>query len=243
MGIQDKIKDIENEILTAGDAFLYVKSNLNLIDLNKLPSFANDIRIQIGFSLRSMSVASWNNQSDIKNALALINYALEINANEEIKSQFQQAKNELQELENKYKGILVCHFCETNTPVDGCEIHTTIYKVTKRDYRRVEFSYLNLEIPRCRNCYKIHEKAGKYMLSILLFSVVLGAVMGGVMKGNHFILGGIAGAILSIYIGPIFGSYKIEKQKIKDSSESTLSTHPLLIMRMKEGWTFTKPSA
>ena len=81
------------------------------------------------------------------------------------------------------------------------------------------------------------------MLSILLFSVVLGAVMGGVMKGNHFILGGIAGAILSIYIGPIFGSYKIEKQKIKDSSESTLSTHPLLIMRMKEGWTFTKPSA
>jgi hypothetical protein len=33
------------------------------------------------------------------------------------------------------------------------------------------------------------------------------------------------------------------KEGIKDASDSTLQQHPLLSQRMKEGWTFSKPSA
>ena len=132
ISIQSKIDDVENKTLKANDALSFVKSSFDLEELNALPSFANEIRTQIGYSIRSISIASWNKQSDIKNALALINYSLRINVNESTKSKFQQDKNELKKLEKKYKGVLVCHFCETNAPDNGCEINTTIYKETSR---------------------------------------------------------------------------------------------------------------
>ena len=128
ISIQSKVDDVENETLKANDALSFVKSSFDLMEINNLPSFANEIRTQIGYSIRSMSIASWNKQSDIKNALALINYSLQINVNESAKSKFYQDKNELEELEKKYKGVLVCHFCETNAPEKGYEITKTIFR-------------------------------------------------------------------------------------------------------------------
>jgi hypothetical protein len=96
ISIQSKVDDVENETLKASDALSFIKSSFDLSELNNLPSFANEIRTQIGYSIRSMSIASWNKQSDIKNALALINYSLRIKVNESAKSKFQQDKNELE---------------------------------------------------------------------------------------------------------------------------------------------------
>ena len=210
------------------------------MELNNLPSFADEIRTQIGYSIRSMSIASWNKQSDIKNALALINYSLQINVNESAKSKFYQDKNELEELEKKYKGILVCHFCETNAPDNGCEINTTIYKETSRSYflRRVEFSYSEVTIPRCRSCKEIQSKRGNINHLIFFVLIILGVIIGAATEGEHFIIGGIIGAVAAwIIVGNII------EGGIKDSSEYTLSRHPLLKEKFKNGWTFSKPIA
>jgi hypothetical protein len=43
--------------------------------------------------------------------------------------------------------------------------------------------------------------------------------------------------------GKFVESTQVSNSGIKDSSASTLSKHPLLIDRMREGWTFSKPSA
>lgn len=240
ISIQSKIDDVENETLKANDALSFVKSSFDLGDLNALPSFANEIRTQIGYSIRSISIASWNKQSDIKNALALINYSLRINVNESTKSKFQQDKNELEKLEKKYKGVLVCHFCETNTPDNGCEINTTIYKETSRSYflRRVEFSYSEVTIPRCRSCKEIQSKRGIINHLVFFVLIILGVIIGAATEGEHFIIGGIIGAVASwIIVGNII------EGGIKDSSEYTLSRHPLLKERFKNGWTFSKPIA
>lgn len=246
ISIQNKVDDVENETLKASDALSFVKSSFDLGELNNLPSFANEIRTQIGYSIRSMSIASWNKQSDIKNALALINYSLRINVNESAKSKFQQDKNELEELEKKYKGILVCHFCGTGAPENGCEINTTIYKETSRNWfprRSVQFTYSEVTIPRCRSCKEIHSK-GSSNYSLAFFGLlVLGVIIGALTEGEHFIIGGIIGAVAGWIIGKIIEGNQVKKGGIKDSSESTLSRHPLLIERIKGGWTFSKPSA
>ncbi len=245
ISIQSKVDDVENETLKANDALSFVKSKFDLSELNNLPSFANEIRTQIGYSIRSMSIASWNKQSDIKNALALINYSLRINVNESAKSKFQQDKNKLEELEKKYKGVLVCHFCETNAPDKGCEIHTTIYKETSRSYipRRVQFSYSDVTVPRCRSCKEIHSKGSNNYYLVFFALLILGAIVGGVTEGEHFIIGGIIGAVAGWVVGKIIEGNQVKKGGIKDSSESTLSRHPLLIERIKGGYTFSKPSA
>ena len=240
ISIQSKIDDVENKTLKANDALSFVKSSFDLEELNALPSFANEIRTQIGYSIRSISISSWNKQSDIKNALALINYSLRINVNESTKSKFQQDKNELKKLEKKYKGVLVCHFCETNAPDNGCEINTTIYKETSRSYflRRVEFSYSEVTIPRCRSCKEIQSKRGNINHLIFFVLIILGVIIGAATEGEHFIIGGIIGAVAGwVIVGNII------EGGIKDSSEYTLSRHPLLKERFKNGWTFSKPIA
>lgn len=245
ISIQSKVDAVENETLKAYDALSFVNSSFDLSELNNLPSFANEIRTQIGYSIRSMSIASWNKQSDIKNALALINYSLRINVNESAKSKFQQDKNELEELEKKYKGVLVCHFCESNAPDSGCEINTTIYKETSRSYipRRVQFSYSDVTVPRCRSCKEIHSKGSNNYYLVFFALLILGAIIGGATEGEHFIIGGIIGAVAGWIVGKIIEGNQVKKGGIKDSSESTLSRHPLLIERIKGGYTFSKPSA
>lgn len=245
ISIQNKVDEVESESLKAHEAYSFVKSGFDLSELNNLPSFADEIRTQIGHSIRSMSIACWNKQSDIKHSLELINYALRIKVSDSAKSKFLQDKAELEELEKKYKGVLICHFCESNAPESGCELSTTIYKETYRSYfpRQVQFSYSEVTLPRCKNCKEIHSKGrNNYFLALIGLSI-LGVIIGAVTEGEHFIIGGIIGAVLGWIIGNAIEGNQAKSGGIKDSSESTLSKHPLLIERIKGGWTFSKPSA
>jgi len=213
--------------------------------LNDLPDFANEIRNQFGLTLRSMSIAAWNKENNIKFSLALIDLALSINLTSDIKSSVENDRIELKELEKKYKGVLVCHFCETNAPDKGCDIHTTIYKETSRSYipRRVQFSYSDVTIPRCKSCKEIHSKGSSNYFLAFFGLLILGVIIGALTEGEHFIIGGIIGAVAGWIVGMIVEGNQVKKGGIKDASESTLSRHPLLIERIRDGWTFSKPSA
>ncbi|MCB0538382.1 MAG: hypothetical protein KDE33_12745 [Bacteroidetes bacterium] len=246
ISIQEKVEEVENETLKAAEALSFVKTVFDLKTLNELPLFANEIRTQIGYSIRSMSIASWNKQSDIKNSLALIDYALKINVNPSAKEKFTQDRTELQELQKKYEGVLVCHFCGTNPPDKGCEINTTIYKETSRSWfprRSVQYTYSEITIPRCRSCQEVHSKGSNNYYLAFFGLLILGVIIGAVTEGEHFIIGGIIGAVVGWIVGKIIEGNQVKKGGIKDSSESTLATHPLLIERIKSGWTFSKPTA
>lgn len=251
ISIQEKVEDVENETVKASDALIYVKSAIDLNTLNDLPPFANEIRTQIGYSIRSMSIASWNKQSDIKNALALISYALQISVNENAKSRFQQDKAELNELEKKYRGVLICYFCETNAPDEDFEIIKEIYKVTNRTIfpRRVQFSRSQITIPRCKSCAEIHHSGGNLHILAVIGCTVLGIIYGAL--NGVFIWGAVLGAVFGLVAGFILSAIithaidnpKIKAKGIKVDNESTLKKHPLLIERFKNGWTFNEPKA
>ncbi|WP_034062184.1 hypothetical protein [Lacinutrix jangbogonensis] len=246
ISIQSKVDNVEDETLKASDALSYVKSSFDLNELNKLPSFANEIRTQIGYSIRSMSIASWNKQSDIKNALALINYSLKINVNESDKSKFQKDKNELQELEKKYEGVLVCHFCETNRPDKKVGITKEIYNETSRNSSgrstQVQFRTASIFIPRCKRCKK-KQLLGKmvyYPILIVTIGLSLFLNIEYNQKNSYIIIGTI---ILSWVISKVIIALYFNKQGVKNNSELVLRNHPLLIEKLDYSWSFNQPSA
>jgi hypothetical protein len=244
ISIQSKVKSIEDKSLKAAPAFNFVKGAFALNELNELPPFANEIRNQIGYSIRSMSIASWNEQNDMKSALSLINLALLIDLSEQVSLDFIQDKKELEELQKNNKGILVCHFCEKNAPDVNSKIAQTIYKETNRTWfpRRVEYTYSEISIPRCKSCEKIHTKGGQQFFTILIGSGIGGVIIGAIID-EHFIIGGILGVVIGWFSGLLAQGVQSKNQGIKDDSESTLAKHPLLIERVRAGWTFSQPTA
>lgn len=244
--IQEKVKDVENQTLSASDALNFVKSSFDLDKLNCLPQFADEVRTQIGYSIHNMSIASWNKQSDIKNSLSLIDYVLKIKVNKNAKEKFLQDRAELKELEKKYIGVLICHFCENNPPDQGYELKTTIYKETSRGWfptRSVKYIYSDIQIPRCKSCKKIHSQ-GKINYFLVFFGFLsLGFIIGASVDGEHFIVGSIIGAGIGWGIGKIIEKFQVKRRGVKDSSDSTLSSHPLILEHLKSGWTFSQPTA
>ncbi|CAA9202881.1 hypothetical protein FLA105534_04297 [Flavobacterium bizetiae] len=239
------IKEVENNTTTSNLAYENLKNLFSISELNSLPTFADDIRTQIGYSIRSLSISIWNKQSDIKSALATINLALQINLDEEAKEKFKQDQTELYELEKKYRGVLVCHFCDKNSPDDNSSISKIIYKETYRTYfpRRVQFSESTITLPRCKKCRETHANGSSQYSMYFFGSLILGVIIGAVTEDSHFIIGGIIGGVVGWLIGTTIEGNSVSKEGIKDTSESTLRNHPLLVERMKQGWTFSKPSA
>ena len=239
------IKEVEDKNLSSNLAFDQTKNLFDINELNSLPSFADEIRTQIGYSIRSLSISIWNKHSDIKNSINTINLALQLNVENEDKAKFKQDLIELQELEKKYKGVLVCHFCDKNSPDDSASLDKTIYKETYRSYigRKVEFSYATVTIPRCKSCKEVHSK-GNSQYSMYFFGLlILGVIIGAVTEDSHFIIGGLIGGFIGWLVGNAVQSNAVGKHGIKDDSETTLRNHPILSERMKQGWTFSKPSA
>lgn len=242
--VRDAINKVEDKTLTSKEAYQNIKDLFDLNDLNSLPSFADEIRTQIGYSIRSLSISIWNKQSDINSALGTINLALQINVDKEAKEKFKQDQIELSELEKKYRGVLICHFCDKNTPDENCKITKTIYKETFRSSfpKRVQFSYVDIDIPRCKSCQQIHSKGNEKYWLFLIGGIAVGAIIGALFD-EHYIIGGIIGAVVGWIVGNSMESSFSSNEGIKDASVSTLRNHPLLSQRMKEGWTFSKPEA
>lgn len=243
--IQSLIQFVDNKTSTASYASEKVKTLISISDINNLPTFADEIRTQLGYSIRSLSISCWNSQNDVKSSLELINFALQISVDEDIKMQFHQDKNDIEELQRKYKGILVCYFCETNTPDDSSRITKTIYKVNQRSSfpSKVEYSYAEVSIPRCQNC-KEQQERGRFIFYFLIVSfLILGVIVTSLTSDEYVILGGMIGSVIGLIIGKIAKRRHLSSNGIKDTSKVNLENHPLLIERVKEGWTFSQPSA
>lgn len=243
LGVRSHQTSVESKSLNAQQAFSNTVSSFSVTELNNLPSFANEIRTQIAYSVRGLSIACWNSQADLSSALGLIDVALRINVPADVLTQFQRDKVDLAEMERKYRGIFICDFCEKNTPAETCAYKVTIYRETARGYRSVAFNYNEMSIPRCSSCKETHNKALQKFHLALWSSVAVGVLLGAVTNGEHFIIGGIVGLIIGWFVGGRMQANYIRSQGIKDLRVPTLTKHPILAPRIKEGWTFTKPTA
>jgi len=101
--IQSKIKiqAIQTKTTTPANLLNWVNSTISTFDLNQLPSVFDEIKNQVAFSLRAMSVEVWNTFSDIDVSLELINKASSIEGlKPETMQNLQVAKKQLSEFQN-----------------------------------------------------------------------------------------------------------------------------------------------
>ncbi|MBK7967420.1 MAG: hypothetical protein IPK08_00015 [Bacteroidetes bacterium] len=91
---------IEESKMKPKDALGTINS-IPIEDLNKLESFADEIRISIAFMLRGISVSMWNVHHDIDTAIKTITKALSINLTSENKTKLNADFSKLKELKKK----------------------------------------------------------------------------------------------------------------------------------------------
>lgn len=235
------VVEIDAKKAKPNTAWKIAKSRIDINDLNSIPEFGDYIRNQVCISIRNLSISTWNHHNDIKTALEAISFAQLITVTGDTKKKIYQDRQELLELEEKHRGLLVCYFCNQNIPDENFKIQTTIYKITKRSRwitKNVEYSYLKISIPRCESCSKIHETSASRFWWHSITGIVFGMIAGLFIE-EHFIIGGLFGWA----IGYAIAVSKSNQTGIKDSSNSTLQSHPLLLDKIKEGWTFSEPTA
>jgi hypothetical protein len=210
--------------------------------LNSFPSFANEIRTQIGYAVRSLSIAIWNKQSDIKNAISMINLALKINLIPEVNEKFKKDLIDLSDIEKKYQGLLTCSFCTENTPDDKSGLKKMLYLETASYHRRIEYNKIKLTIPRCAKCRKFHNYID--ILFILTFVGMLFLLIYLFKKpyknmeiSQVFILI-FFGWLLAKLITEIFARSK----RIKFASYYNVKKHPIVLEKTKEGWKLEEPT-
>ncbi len=239
--------EVENKTTSSKTVIQELEHLFSIQELNSLPSFGEEIKTQIAFSIRSLSISIWNKQEDIKNSLNTIDLALKIESDPESKTKFQKDKVDLLALQDKYKGVLVCHFCEKNSPDENSKINKTLYLVTNRsrwgNTRRVQYSTSAATIPRCSSCKQTHEKGNNYFYLTLFGLMVLGGIIGSMIEEQPVIIAGLIGGAIGYFAGKAIENNIYEKDNIKSSSNSSLSKHPVVIDRVRQGWSFSKPSA
>ena len=99
---KSKTEDIKNKILTPSVLQSWVNSSISISDVNNLPSDFDEIKNQVAFSLRIMSVEVWNSYSNIDVSIDLITKANNITGlKSETKTNLVEAKNQLTELKRK----------------------------------------------------------------------------------------------------------------------------------------------
>ena len=243
--IQDLIKSVENKNVQASESLNKIKQIVTLTELNALPSYANEIRTQIVYSIRSLSVSCWNSYKDLKSAMALNTIASTISVDDDVKSKLLQDLNDFRELESKYKDSLVCFFCSKNTPDSSASFKTKLYKENKRTYfpkRSVEFSYVEVTIPRCSDCKSLHTAKDSLLSTQNLVAVILGG-LGALIFNDSPIVGGIVGLVIGWIIGDLFDHNNLNKSKVKSTAFSKLSEYTLVKERLQDGWSLSRPIA
>jgi hypothetical protein len=99
---RNKIEEIESKTLTPSALLFWVNTSISITDLNGLPNTFDEIRNQVAYSLRAMSVNVWNSYSNYEVAIDLINKASSISGlRAETQDNLRDAKQQLISLKTK----------------------------------------------------------------------------------------------------------------------------------------------
>ncbi len=246
INIRELAKQVENTSTSSSNALAKLLGILDLAELNALPSFADDIRNQIAYAVRSLAISMWNKQEDIKSSIDSINLALQLNIDSEARLKFNKDLTQLKEIENKNRGIFICHFCEIDRPSKDGGFSKTIYLEGSRTSvgrtSSVSYEYSTIDIPRCSQCKKAHDN-GWVLYYLIFFGTIavisLSADSLGVIPEVYWYIALIVGWILAkLFIK----SYYLKKNR-KNNSKLELKEHPLLKRKFESGWSFYQPSA
>jgi hypothetical protein len=244
------IDDVENKKLLPEEAYTKLRNSVSIQEINDTPDVLWKVRDEIALDFRILSLFSWNNATDIHSALRFIEVALNIKTSELLTKKLEKDKIDLTAIHDKNKELFYCWYCTKNSPSEKLAYNKTIYLVTHRAsyYRRrtVNFSYRTVQVPRCKSCSEIHERARNYSTLAIIAAAILGLIIGittaeeGEAGGPAFV-GLLIGAAVGALVGYLIKTGIANSNNIKDQSE--VRGFPQIAQALKEGWQLNKPSA
>lgn len=236
---------VENSKMKPHEAYKIVSTQIDFNNLNSLGAFANDIKAQVAIALRNISVASWNNHQDINSAVSFIDKALTIlDIPSEVKDSLTDDRENLYKIRTDNAHLLICHYCKKNQPAAASKVSVKMYKVYNRSnlgrQRNVQFHTTTVDIPRCEECTKFSGKSLVNSVKIILSCIATGIVIGALMEGAHFILGGLLGLLVGSIVRIIYKNrfYKMNGlQRVNDNDFKSIKDNK------REGWKLSEPTA
>ena len=91
--IQSQVKEVEEGRLKLKSAYQFVKNSLRIEELNGLPEFASEIRVQIAYSIGNIAMAGIKNRDlDLNSALSLHRLILKIDLPNEDEEKFRECE-------------------------------------------------------------------------------------------------------------------------------------------------------
>lgn len=103
--LKSLIQQADNKSVDLSSIKEQINGFISTAELNELPAVFVEVRNQIVFGLRNLSVSVWNNYSNIDYAIALIEFAQKINAVSDVKSKLTDDLSELRELKQKIEQV------------------------------------------------------------------------------------------------------------------------------------------
>jgi len=140
----------------------------------------------------------------------------------------------------------LCHYCDTehSQRMDD-NYFMPIYKESDRTdilvYRSVKFKKIDIGIPRCANCKKIHESAAEKAQLFIPLSAVALVVLSFIIWHEWAIIAFLPAIIIGFLGTPMAENKIVRKKGIftkRDGAERNETVQELVI----QGWTLTKPS-
>jgi len=225
------IKELDENESTPDLIYDNVKNIINIDELNSLPELFDEVRNQIIYGLRNLSVSSWNNHSDADTAIKLIEMAKFINTDAETKALLKEDLDKL----NKLKIQNICYYCKNAQAEKGMEVEISMYQITKRHLISKSYKKISVPIPRCRNCYQIHRKSSNIylLLTIIIFLIISIAFFE--EMGIFIVIPASIGALLGAKIIhlPVEQIYFIF---LPTKPEENVSENELIISLKSQGW-------
>jgi hypothetical protein len=96
-------EEVENKQKQPKIAIIEIFRVLSIDELNNTPVVLSEIRNQIAMLFRGISVSIWNKYGELEQSISLINTAMSINVDSEIKDELNEALEQLLELKQKQK--------------------------------------------------------------------------------------------------------------------------------------------
>jgi hypothetical protein len=131
LGIIDVKKKLDDKKITPKVAFANVNLLINILEINSLGSFANEIRIQFALLFRSISISCWNDNKDIEIAFNFIEIAKKITTNKETHDKIIKDYSELEAIKNERKRF--------GKPIKTVPILGTVYGIGFQIYSSTHY--------------------------------------------------------------------------------------------------------
>lgn len=210
-----------------------IASDLNIfLEIGDLPGLAEEFaRDECSKFLHKLSVRFYNDEDDITLSEEALSLASKFADSTALSSQLDTSKETLTSNKRIRTSQGQCAWCKGEVSGDSFQ-SVTLYKVTERGYRSVNYKSLTLELPSCTKCNKFHPIG-----CLLLLTFVVGLPV----AGFNDLFAEESVNWMCIIGGPVSaGIFGFIKQMVDNGK---IKNHPSISDYLDKGWKFGKPSA